>query len=157
MALEMISWPVSNKEYCRTWRSNRRPSEYLAHMHQTELPERALFSGVRIFVHSRKFCYRATECRSVISWKNLIKQCEFVMGRPCGSVAELARCSADVRENLYASPGCHTLWHFMGSIRFWNIRTYVTYPFTCFIVSFACACICIFRTEFMSCDEKYYQ
>ena len=52
---------------------------------------------------------RPTECRSVISWKNLIKQCEFVMGRPCGSVAELARCSTDVRENLCASPGCHTL------------------------------------------------
>ena len=50
-----------------------------------------------------------TECRSVISWKNLIKQCECFMGQPSGSVAELARCSTDVRENLCASPGCHTL------------------------------------------------
>ena len=56
---------------------------------------------------------RPTECRSMISWKNLIKQCEFVIGRPCGSVADLARCSTDdVRENLCASPGCHTLCHF---------------------------------------------
>ena len=57
MALEMIPWPVSNKEYSRTWGSNRRPSEYLAHAHPTDLPERASFPGVRIYVHSRKLCY----------------------------------------------------------------------------------------------------
>ena len=90
---------------------------------------------------------RPTECRSVISWKNLIKQRKFVMGRPCGSLSELARCSTDERENLCASPGCHTLWHYMGSIRFWNIRTYVTHPFTRFTVSFVCACICIFTNR----------
>ena len=51
---------------------------------------------------------RLSECESVISWTNPINQSEFVMGRLCGSVTELARCSPDQRENLCTSPGCPT-------------------------------------------------
>ena len=51
---------------------------------------------------------RLSECTSLISWRNPIKQSKFVMGRLCGSVTELARCSPDERENLCASPGCPT-------------------------------------------------
>ena len=58
MALEIISWPVSTKEYCRTRGSNRRPSEYLANAHPTELPKRASCSVLRFYVHSKNLCYR---------------------------------------------------------------------------------------------------
>ena len=37
MAVEIISWPISTKEYCRTWGSNPRPSTYQADTHLTEL------------------------------------------------------------------------------------------------------------------------
>ena len=37
MAIEMISWPISTKECCRTEGSNPRPHENSSYMHPTEL------------------------------------------------------------------------------------------------------------------------
>ena len=41
MAIEMMSWPMSTKECCRTWGSNPRSSVYQADAHPTELPRPA--------------------------------------------------------------------------------------------------------------------
>ena len=41
---------------------------------------------------------------------NLIKQGENVKGRPCGSVAQLAKCSHGKREALGSSPGRATIF-----------------------------------------------
>ena len=38
MAVEIISWPNSTKECCRTWGSNSQPSAYQADADPTELP-----------------------------------------------------------------------------------------------------------------------
>ena len=40
MAVQIISWPISMKECCRTWGSNPRPSAYQADAHPIELPLR---------------------------------------------------------------------------------------------------------------------
>ena len=37
MAVEMISWPISMKEYCRTGELNLQPPEYQSDMHPTKL------------------------------------------------------------------------------------------------------------------------
>ena len=39
MAVEIISWPISTKEFCRTWVSNSRPSAYQADAHRTPLSQ----------------------------------------------------------------------------------------------------------------------
>ena len=42
MAVEMISWPISMKERCRTGGSNSRLPEYQSDAHPTELPGPAI-------------------------------------------------------------------------------------------------------------------
>ena len=40
IAVQIISWPISKKECCRTWGLNPRPSAYRANAHPIELPLR---------------------------------------------------------------------------------------------------------------------
>ena len=102
------------------WYSNTLKSYAARRMTYTQthiwIPSSRFGSGVvaRYASCSGYECFvRPSEC-SWSPWKNLhvIQQREFVMGRPCGSGAELAKCLTDVRENLCVSPGYHTLWYF---------------------------------------------
>ena len=96
--------------------------------------------GGSVWVRARAASSKGTVL-SVPAWlradsgTNLIKQGEFVTGRPCGSVAQWSECSHGMREVLGLSPGrtmCSfpLLWHLESQgkeqehIEYWRLLKY---------------------------------